>query len=172
MNRFHVHLQVHDIAQSVQFYSTLFGAPPSKREADYAKWMLDDPRVNFAISAHRGEVGLSHLGIQVEDEAALSAVSARAKQAAGEVLIEDGANCCYAVSDKAWANDPQGVRWETFRTSGDLTTYGVGAQETRREGTSLQGAPAQSACCTPEIAAQKEPDLQPAAATCCNQVDA
>jgi len=172
MNRFHVHLQVRDIAQSVQFYSTLFGAPPAKREADYAKWMLDDPRVNFAISAHGGEVGLSHLGIQVEDEAALSTVSARAKQAAGELLIEDGANCCYAVSDKAWANDPQGVRWETFRTSGDLTTYGVGAQETRREGVTSQGAPVQSACCAPEIAANKEMDLQPAAAACCSRADA
>lgn len=130
MNRLHVHLHVHDIAQSVRFYSTLFGTPPAKRESDYAKWMLDDPRVNFAISTS-GEAGLSHLGIQVEDNAALAAATERAKNAAGTVVEEKSANCCYAVSDKAWATDPQGVRWETFHTSGDLTVYGVGAAETK-----------------------------------------
>ncbi len=166
MNRFHVHLHVRDIAQSVNFYSSLFGAAPVKREADYAKWMLENPRVNFAISARGGEVGLSHLGIQVEDEATLKAVSERAKKAAGEVLIEDGANCCYAVSDKAWASDPQGVRWETFRTSGDLTTYGVGAQVTRMEGVRSNGAPTESACCAP--AAGDESKRQ----ACCNGADA
>ena len=129
MNRLHVHLHVHDIAQSVRFYSTLFGAPPSKRQPDYAKWMLDDPRVNFAISTG-GEVGLSHLGIQVEDDAALVEATSRAKEAAGSVIEEKGANCCYAVGDKAWATDPQGVRWETFHTTGDLTVYGVGASKT------------------------------------------
>ena len=167
MNRFHVHLHVRDIAQSVNFYSTMFGVLPTKSEVDYAKWMLENPRVNFAISAHGGEVGLSHLGIQVEDDAALSAVSARAKQAAGEVLIEDGANCCYAVSDKAWANDPQGVRWETFRTSGDLTTYGVGAEKSRLEGTRSQGEPTQSACCAPTLAPGKAANPQPVQAEAC-----
>ena len=130
MNRLHVHLHVRDIAQSVRFYSTLFGAEPAKREPDYAKWMLDDPRVNFAISTG-GEEGLSHLGIQVEDDAALAAATLRAKDAAGSVIEETNANCCYAVSDKAWATDPQGVRWETFRTTGDLTVYGVSSDEMR-----------------------------------------
>jgi catechol 2,3-dioxygenase-like lactoylglutathione lyase family enzyme len=138
MNRLHVHMRVKDIAQSVGFYSTLFGAPPTKREADYAKWMLEDPRVNFAISSG-GEAGLDHLGIQVEDEANLADATNRALAAAGSVLEEKSANCCYAISDKAWATDPQGVRWETFRTTGDLTVYGVGAEKTNTV--------TQAACC-------------------------
>lgn len=148
MNRLHVHLHVHDIAQSVRFYTTLFGAEPTKREADYAKWMLDDPRVNFAISSRGGEVGLGHLGIQVESAADLAAVTARAKQAAGEALIEQGAKCCYAQGDKAWATDPQGVRWETFHTTGELATFGVGADDARIERAAgrEQGAKS-SACC-------------------------
>ena len=133
MNRLHVHLHVADIEKSVRFYSALFGARPTKLEADYAKWMLDDPRVNFAISARGGELGLGHLGIQVEDKAGLASATARAKAAAGSVLIEENASCCYARSDKAWAEDPQGVRWETFHTTGELTTYGVGAEESRHE---------------------------------------
>ena len=146
MNRLHVHLHVKDLAQSVRFYSTLFGKEPAKRETDYAKWMLEDPRVNFAISTG-GEAGLSHLGIQVEDDAALIAATERAKNAAGSVLEEKSANCCYAVSDKAWATDPQGVRWETFRTTGDLTVYGVGAEEAR-----VQNAAATSSGCCPRPA--------------------
>jgi catechol 2,3-dioxygenase-like lactoylglutathione lyase family enzyme len=138
MNRLHVHLNVNDIAQSVRFYSALFGSEPSKREADYAKWMLDDPRVNFAISTGGG-AGLSHLGIQVEDEGALAEATARAVKAAGSVHEEKGANCCYSVSDKSWATDPQGVRWETFRTTGNLTVYGIGPERT--------SAATQTACC-------------------------
>ena len=147
MNRLHVHLHVVDIEQSVSFYTALFGAVPAKREPDYAKWMLDDPRVNFAISARSGDMGLGHLGIQVENEAGLKAVTARAQKAAGEVLIEKGANCCYAVSDKSWAEDPQGVRWETFYTTGDLTTYGVGTEETSLQKTSPTATQATSGCC-------------------------
>jgi len=151
MNRLHVHLHVNDIGQSVRFYSALFGAEPTKREPDYAKWMLEDPRVNFAISTG-GATGLGHLGIQVEDETALAGATARAKEAAGSVLEEKAANCCYAVSDKAWATDPQGVRWETFRTTGDLTVYGVGAAEQRVviDDAKACAAPAkavQPACC-------------------------
>jgi len=154
MNRLHVHLHVNDIAQSVRFYSALFGAEPAKREPDYAKWMLDDPRVNFAISTG-GAPGLDHLGIQVEDEGALASATARAKDAAGSVFEEKAANCCYAVSDKAWATDPQGVRWETFHTTGDLTVYGVGAAEQRLSiaepaKTSCCAPAAQSACCGPK----------------------
>ncbi len=142
MNRLHVHLHVNDLAQSVRFYSTLFGMEPSKREPDYAKWMLEDPRVNFAISTG-GEAGLSHLGIQVEDDASLADATERARNAAGSVFEEKAANCCYAVSDKAWATDPQGVRWETFRTTGDLTVYGVGADEARAQ----NAAATSSGCC-------------------------
>jgi len=150
MNRLHVHLHVRDIAQSVRFYSTLFGAEPAKREPDYAKWMLENPRVNFAISTG-SDPGLSHLGIQVEDGSELEAVTNRAKDAAGEVLIEKGAQCCYATGDKSWATDPQGIRWETFHTTGDLTVFGVGAEETHTEGTaaSCDTKPV-SACCEPK----------------------
>jgi len=156
MNRLHVHLHVHDIGQSVRFYSTLFGAEPAKRETDYAKWMLDNPRVNFAISTG-GEPGLGHLGIQVEDDAALAEATERARNAAGSVVEEKSANCCYAVGDKAWASDPQGVRWETFRTTGDLTVYGVGAAETK---TSVATT---TACCPAEVTAPKAV----AAEVCC-----
>jgi catechol 2,3-dioxygenase-like lactoylglutathione lyase family enzyme len=147
MSRLHVHLHVHDIAQSVRFYSTLFGAEPTKREPDYAKWMLDDPKVNFAISSRGGEAGLGHLGIQVESADELAAVTARAKAAAGEALIEEGARCCYARSDKAWATDPQGVKWETFRTTGELAEFGVGADDIRLEGAEADAATSRSACC-------------------------
>ena len=164
MNRLHVHLNVKDISQSVRFYSALFGMEPTKLEADYAKWMLENPRVNFAISAHGSEAGLSHLGIQVEDEGELFAVTARARDAAGQVLIEEGASCCYARSDKSWAEDPQGVRWETFRTTGDLTTFGAGADETRLEGTRAADlAVTQSACCAPP----RPTVVQAAATSCC-----
>jgi catechol 2,3-dioxygenase-like lactoylglutathione lyase family enzyme len=157
MNRLHVHLHVHDISQSVRFYSALFGSAPAKREADYAKWMLENPRVNFAISTG-GEAGLSHLGIQVEDNAALAEATTRAKRAAGSVVEEKNANCCYAVSDKAWATDPQGVRWETFRTTGDLTVYGVGADESEPK-----SATTTTACCP---SATSEP-VKVAAEVCC-----
>ena len=147
MNRLHVHLNVKDLAQSVRFYSALFGAEPTRIEPDYAKWMLEHPRVNFAISARGGEAGLSHLGIQVEDDAELANATTRAKAAAGQVLVEEGASCCYARSDKSWAEDPQGIRWETFLTSGDLTVFGVGADETRLEGARSDDRPTQAACC-------------------------
>jgi catechol 2,3-dioxygenase-like lactoylglutathione lyase family enzyme len=130
MKRLHVHLHVNDLAHSVRFYNALFGAEPAKLKSDYAKWMLDDPCVNFAISTG-GEAGLSHLGIQVDDAAELADATQSALKAAGSVLEEKNANCCYAVGDKAWATDPQGVRWETFHTTGDLTVYGVGSDELR-----------------------------------------
>jgi predicted enzyme related to lactoylglutathione lyase len=143
MKRLHVHLHVHDIANSVRFYSTLFGQEPARRETDYAKWMLDDPRVNFAISARGGEPGLGHLGIQVESAVELASAAARAERAAGEILVEDNAHCCYATGDKAWATDPQGVRWETFHTTGDLTVYGEGAPKAASAASGLSTV----ACC-------------------------
>lgn len=130
MKRLHVHVSVADLNQSIQFYSTLFGAQPTKQKDDYAKWMLDDPRVNFAISTNAKAAGLSHLGIQAEDQAELDELAVRAAAAGESVLIESGASCCYARSNKAWVEDPSGVRWETFFTFGDLTTYGHSAEET------------------------------------------
>jgi catechol 2,3-dioxygenase-like lactoylglutathione lyase family enzyme len=147
MKRLHVHVKVPALEPSIAFYSTLFDAAPVRREADYAKWMLDDPRVNFAISTHGGEdaVGLSHLGVQAEDEGELDELAARARTAGDQVLIERAAECCYARSNKAWVTDPAGIRWETFHTFGDITTYGESAAATRVESKSV-AAPAARCC--------------------------
>jgi len=148
MKRLHVHVGVVDLEQSVRFYSTLFGTQPTKRESDYAKWMLDDPRVNFAISSRSdGAAGLSHLGIQAEDQDELDQIAARAKDAGDSVLIETGASCCYARSNKAWVDDPTGIRWETFFTFGDITTYGQSTEESRVESKSVPAVVAASARC-------------------------
>ena len=125
MKRLHVHVAVDDLAQSVRFYSTLFAAEPTVVESDYAKWMLEDPRVNFAISARGGKVGVQHLGIQVEDSAELAQVYDRLKEAERPVLDEGATTCCYARSQKQWITDPQGVAWETFLTHGRSTVYGT-----------------------------------------------
>jgi catechol-2,3-dioxygenase len=124
MKRLHVHVSVADLAQSIRFYSALFAAQPSVTKSDYAKWMLDDPRVNFAISSRNGEAGLDHLGIQVETPEELQDVYGRLQQADRPVLEEGATTCCYAKSEKAWITDPQGVSWETFLTSGESTVYG------------------------------------------------
>ena len=125
MKRLHVHVGVEDLAASIRFYSTLFAAEPTKVERDYAKWMLEDPKVNFAISQRGAAAGIRHLGIQVEDHAELSEVYARLKQAEAPVFEEGATTCCYAQSEKSWIVDPQGVQWETFLTTGDSTVYGT-----------------------------------------------
>ena len=114
MKRLHVHVSVEDLARSVRFYSTLFATEPTVLKSDYAKWMLEDPRVNFAISRRGGEPGIRHLGIQVEDRAELADVYSRLTRAEGAVLEEGATTCCYAKSEKSWIEDPQGVKWETF----------------------------------------------------------
>lgn len=119
MKRFHVHVAVKDLAESIRFYSTLFAAEPSVLKDDYAKWMLDDPRVNFAISTRRQAVGLDHLGIQVEDKTELKEVAGCLQQAGRPVLEQGETVCCYARSEKAWITDPQGLYWETFYTLGE-----------------------------------------------------
>lgn len=124
MKRLHVHLSVADLPASVRFYAALFGAPPTVTHPDYAKWMLDDPRVNFAISRRGAAPGLDHLGIQVETPDELAGAYARLRAAGGPVLEQGATTCCYARSEKAWITDPQGVAWETFLTSGDSTDYG------------------------------------------------
>jgi catechol 2,3-dioxygenase-like lactoylglutathione lyase family enzyme len=126
MKRFHVHLNVDDLAASVRFYSALFASEPSVRKHDYAKWMLEDPRLNFAISSTGRGTGIDHLGLQAEDAAELSELGLRLHAAGGTVLPEPGATCCYARSDKAWTIDPQGTRWETFHTHGESTSYHAG----------------------------------------------
>lgn len=124
MKRFHVHLAVDDLAANIRFYSTVFGVPPSVEKADYAKWMLDDPRINFAISCRGLKPGLDHLGVQVESEEELLALRDNVGRAEIAALDQPEAACCYARSDKYWITDPQGVAWETFRTLGDIPVFG------------------------------------------------
>lgn len=142
MKRFHVHVAVADLAQSIQFYSTLFNTEPGVKKDDYAKWMLDDPRINFAISTRGREPGLDHLGIQVEDSDDLQEISLRLKAAQQPILEQEQTTCCYAKADKAWAHDPQGIAWESFYTTDTATTYGEDADFT------TQG---KSACCAPDM---------------------
>ena len=139
MKRFHVHVAVHDLDQSIRFYSSLFGTGPTVKKDDYAKWMLEDPRINFAISARSGKSGLDHLGLQAETSAELEEVGSRLAQADVSVLPQKGAPCCYAKSDKYWTLDPQGIAWESFHTLDSVPVYG----EERRS----KAAPAKSAAC-------------------------
>lgn len=155
MKRLHVHVAVEDLEKSRAFYSTLFGAEPAVVEADYAKWMLDDPRVNFAISARGRAGGIDHLGIQVETADELAGIAARLKAAEQATVTETNAACCYARSDKEWAVDPSGIRWESFLTHGQITTYGEGSQF------DVKAEPA-AACCAPRAEAAK-----PATSSCC-----
>ncbi|MGO8969137.1 MAG: ArsI/CadI family heavy metal resistance metalloenzyme [Myxococcaceae bacterium] len=141
MKRLHVHVAVDEIERSVRFYSALFGATPSVLKSDYAKWMLDDPRVNFAISSRGRVAGLDHLGIQVEDSAELTNAYGRLKAAERPILEQGATTCCYAKSEKAWVQDPSGIAWETFLTRGENTTYGEDA---------LSAPKADGVCCRPE----------------------
>ena len=127
MKRLHLHVSVPDLSQSIQFYETLFGAAPSVVKDDYAKWMLDDPRVNFAISQRDRAAGVDHVGIQVDSAAELGELAGRLKAAGATTFDEADTTCCYAKSDKSWVSDPAGVRWETFFTFGEATTYGDSA---------------------------------------------
>src|SRR4030088_2943132 len=129
MKRMHVHVAVEDLQHSIGFYSALFAARPSVIKPDYAKWMLDDPRVNFAISTRGRQPGLDHLGIQVEDTEELHEVYARLQEAGGNIIDQGQTTCCYARSEKSWIDDPAGIAWETFLTAGESTDYGEGSGE-------------------------------------------
>jgi glyoxalase/bleomycin resistance protein/dioxygenase superfamily protein len=155
MKRLHVHVDVNDLAQSIRFYSTLFAAEPTVVKDDYAKWMLEDPRVNFAISTLRGHSGISHLGIQAEDERELAEVYQRLARADRPTIEAKNATCCYHKSDKQWIADPQGVPWETFFTYGESTVYGHGSLNKLREANEAE-------CCVPAVK-----DLTPEPATAC-----
>ena len=160
MKRFHVHVSVDDLTQSIRFYSTLFAAEPAVLKDDYAKWMLEDPRVNFAIRKHAGDTaGISHLGIQAENESEVAEVYDRLARAERPTIEEKAATCCYARSDKQWITDPQGVPWETFFTYGEATVYGQSSLGRLSEA-------AEPACCEPTCCAPAE-NAQPAAAIGC-----
>jgi len=147
MKRFHVHMGVENLDRSVAFYSGLFGAEPSVIKPDYAKWMLDDPRVNFAISTHEGVArGIEHLGVQVENSDELAEVYSRLKAANGPVVEEGATTCCYAKSEKSWIADPDGIMWEAFLTNGEATVYGDNPELQRL----VSDNAAAGACCTPE----------------------
>ena len=146
MKRLHVHVSVDDLEQSIQFYATLFASEPTVLKQDYAKWMLEDPRVNFAISQRGGPAGVRHLGIQGENEDELGEVYARLEKAERPIVEQKATTCCYAKSDKQWIADPQGVPWETFFTYGEATVYGEGSLSKLRELTE------RAVCCEPSFA--------------------
>ena len=150
MKRLHVHVAVDNLGKSIGFYSALFDSAPAVVKSDYAKWMLDDPRVNFAISARGRAPGLDHLGIQVEDKAELAEVYGRLRKADAPVVEQGETACCYAKSEKSWIEDPSGIAWETFHTTGESIVYGdgTGENEARMVGAKSCCAPAPaSACC-------------------------
>jgi catechol 2,3-dioxygenase-like lactoylglutathione lyase family enzyme len=161
MKRFHVHVAVANLAASVRFYTDLFGARPTVERSDYAKWMLEDPRVNFAISSRGHKPGINHLGLQAEDAAELAELGTRATDAAGSaVLKETGAECCYAKSDKYWVLDPQGLPWEHFHTLGGVPLFGEDSMTVQAggeekcciplyQGKSSAGSASSGACCVP-----------------------
>lgn len=154
MKRLHVHLSVRNLSDSIRFYSGLFGAAPAVEKHDYAKWMLDDPRVNFAISTRADTVGLNHLGIQAENAQELAEIERCAREAGIASQPEPGANCCYARSDKHWLEDPQGVVWEAFHSLGDIPVYGAARDA--------------GACCAPErLQASAAAGASCGAGSCC-----
>lgn len=159
MKRFHAHIAVDDLAKSVDFYSKLFGQSPTVERTDYAKWMLEDPQVNFAISARGHAVGVNHFGFQAEDETELQELRQRAGAAAGEAVLDQGeTTCCYAASTKHWTVDPSGIAWEHYYTMGEVQEFGI-------ETVSQSGA-----CCLPIVAKQGEACCVPGknAGGCCN----
>jgi catechol 2,3-dioxygenase-like lactoylglutathione lyase family enzyme len=180
MKRFHVHVHVTDLAASIAFYAKLFGAAPARVERDYAKWMLDDPRVNFAISTRGVAPGVDHLGFQVDDAEELAELKARA-QAADLALLDEGrTSCCYARSDKHWVTDPQGIAWEHFQSLADIPVFREAAAapgaaccapaETAAGTAAAAGVTASSGCCSPASAAEAAPAApaaSPSAARCC-----
>lgn len=179
MKRLHVNLAVSDLTRSTAFYAHLFGRDPDVTKPDYAKWMLEDPRVNFAIAVRDRPAGVDHLGIQVEEAGELEEIAERLRAAGETVVDQDKAVCCYALSDKAWSRDPDGVSWETFHTLDSVTTYGSDAVpeavHPAHEGAGEEGAAAGDCC--PEagcgehaLPAPKETGKTPASATggaCC-----
>lgn len=159
MNRFHVHVSVKDLDESIGFYSKLFGSAPTVSQPGYAKWMLDDPRINFAISHQQcgSTIGINHLGLQVDSDEELAALETRFAAAGLAGVAEHGATCCYARSDKTWLQDPQGIAWENFHTLGSVPMFGGTGPDLLRQGGS----------CTPSAEAGAATTAAPAARSSC-----
>jgi catechol 2,3-dioxygenase-like lactoylglutathione lyase family enzyme len=155
MKRFHVHVAVNDLEANVRFYSKVFGTAPTVQKPDYAKWMLEDPRINFAISNRGATPGVDHIGFQVDSDAELSALRKQMAEAEIGAVDQSNATCCYAHSDKYWITDPQGVAWETYHTLGQAEIFGASTKKT----------PDAQACCGAKPAAAASD--KPAASTCC-----
>jgi catechol 2,3-dioxygenase-like lactoylglutathione lyase family enzyme len=149
MKRLHVHVSVADLAASIRFYKTIFGADPSVTKEDYAKWMLEDPKLNFAISTRRQPVGLNHLGFQVDSDEELHAMRTQLQAADAQMIEEREQPCCYAQSDKYWVTDPTGIAWETFHTLGSIPVYGEDTAVFNHGASTAPVAPAVG-CCVPE----------------------
>jgi catechol 2,3-dioxygenase-like lactoylglutathione lyase family enzyme len=160
MKRFHVHVSVDDLEANIRFYSTVFGSAPSVVKPDYAKWMLEDPRVNFAISQRGARPGLDHLGVQVDSDGELAQLREQVGQAEIAALDQTGAACCYAKSNKYWVTDPQGIAWETFHTLDSVPVFG----EDNRSAPAEQKA---ASCCTPTSTLSRIPVRSTADGGCC-----
>ena len=155
MKRFHLHVSVDNLDQSINFYSALFAAQPSVRQADYAKWMIEDPRVNFAISTRRQPVGVNHLGFQVDTNEELRGMHAQLQAADARLIQEDEQPCCYTESNKYWVTDPTGIAWETFHTLGSIPVYGKDTPVFNHGESTVPGAsPNAAACCVPAAKAE------------------
>jgi catechol 2,3-dioxygenase-like lactoylglutathione lyase family enzyme len=160
MKRFHVHVGVSNLEKSTQFYSAMFGMQPTVKKDDYAKWMLEDPRVNFAISQRGGKPGINHLGFQADNEAELEEIHARLQSADTAIVAEEGANCCYAKSDKYWVQDPSGLAWESFRSLDTIPFFGDDQSPD-----AIAAKPATTCCPTP---AALKAAAAPIKKGCCN----
>lgn len=154
MKRFHVHVSVEDLAASIRFYRALFGAEPAITKHDYAKWMLEDPRVNFAISTHHRPLGVNHLGFQVDTDQELRGIRAQLEAADARMVEETEQPCCYARSDKYWVTDPAGIAWETFHTLGGIPVYGNDTPVFDHGASAVPDRSPGAGCCVP---AQKTP---------------
>ena len=160
MRRLHVHVSVQDLPASIRFYQTLFGAEPAVTKPDYAKWMLEDPRVNFAISTNRQPVGINHLGFQVDTDEELRGMRAQLEAADARMVEENEQPCCYAKSDKYWVTDPSGIAWETFHTLGSIPVYGKDTAVFDHGASVVPVEITGSQCCAPT------PKAQPPASGC------
>jgi catechol 2,3-dioxygenase-like lactoylglutathione lyase family enzyme len=157
MKRFHVHVSVDDLEANIRFYSAVFGAKPTVQKPDYAKWMMEDPRVNFAISQRGAQAGVNHLGFQVDTDQELAALRKQVGDAEIAALDQPGATCCYARSDKYWITDPQGVAWETYHTLGEAEIYGTVTKPVEKAG----------ACCAPKAEVIAVPPPKTVQEKCC-----